>query len=603
MPLSDSFQNARSTKLQSFWLGGMDSNTAPLLLPPSTYQCAFNMVHRGGDVTVRPRHKLGLSIPGVNPQCLCLFTPTGADFPIMVVVADGYIYRSAWPYLTLIRLSDEYSPPAYLDAYAPRVISCVAAKSADLQSGGTVQLINPQSILYLSDGRSRVIRWDGINPPTTVDPQPPYFGVPGACSAMVFSNLRLFVAVGPRIYASDIGNPDAFTETLIVAGGGFLPTEGDVTAMIETPDRSGVIEFTDRSAYFTKSSLKDRLQWQTDPEFFRVLLNGIGCAGPKACVNQFGQTWFFSPGGLLSLNAAIQTYQNSRILYDDLPMKRSKANLSANCSNTVLCAHDDYLLCSVPSGDAKNRHTWCFDQNAGNGSAWSSIWTGVRPADYASSVIQGELQTFFLSADYNATGDDAILHVWQSFSKEQAEPAGPVVANMQTSLFLVGPLENSAFVSAELFLVNIEGTLGVKVWLGGNAGGHLPLMDTTVVAERGPYDSAWTSAHNSDILDSYRPQSRILRTPAFSALQAEAYSADAVPSQLQEASDAPPLGQARTFSFLVQLTGVGAVQSIRVFQDSKPTLSDGKCAPAETSDTVQPLLASDYRTEVDYTSL
>ena len=598
MAIPDALQQFRSVKLQSFWMGGMNSNLSPLLLPPTVYQCAFNMINRGGEVSVRPRHNLTYNVPGVNPQLLCLFTPTFEDVPVMVVVCDGIIYTSPWPYVTLTPLAG-----ATLSPLAAQCFACVAQKSVRQETSGALTVIPTQSILILSDGASRAVRWDGVFAPTVMDPQPPVFGVPASIGPSVYSNGRLWCAKGASVYASDLDNPDTFTETLIVSEGGFFAFPGDVTCIIETPDRSGIIVFTASQAYFIKSSNRDRTTWQTDPTFIQTLLTGLGCAGAKAAANQFGLTYFFSPGGLLTLNTAIQTYQTSNVLYQDIAMERSKDNLSDDRSGVCIGTHEDYLLCSVPSGDLKNRHTWCLDENPGGGSprAWSSIWTGVRPVDYASGVVNGKLRTFFLSRDYSSA-NGSFCNVWEAFGDNQTEPGGPVTSNMETGLFQIAPLEPTAFISAEIFLVGIEGSLRVQVSVGVNSGGYIPIMDTTVVAPRGPYDQEWVSTSNADVFDSYRPQTRILRTPQLNATQISQLVPDAAISQIQEAGDMTPIGTGRTMSLLISLTGVGGMQSIRVAQDVKPTQTTEKCSPVETS-AIAPLSAADYRTEFDYQSL
>jgi len=570
----------------------MNSNLTPLLLPQTQYQCAFNTINRGGYISTRPCHGLTLNVPGTNPQGLCFFTPTGDTFPVMVATCGGVIYTSRWPYTTLLPLAG-----ATLSPTAKQVFACAVTKSVKLQTSGAETLIPSQSILVLSDGVSRPVTWDGIYPPVTANPQPPVFGIPATMGPSVFSNGRLWVAVGNKVYASDLDDPDTFTETLVVAEGGFIPADDTVTCLIETPDRLGIIMFTARSAFFIKSSQRDRTQWQIDPTFFTTLLTGLGCAGAKAALNQFGQTWFFSPGGLLNLNTAQQTYQSSRVLYQDLPMKISKDNLSEDCSGVCLAAHQDYLLCSVPSGDTYNRHTWCYDQNAGNGAAWSGIWTGVRPVEYATQIIQGRERTFFLSLDYHQSAGTN-CHIWEAFTDNATEPAGPVVATWQSPLFQVASLEPTMYRSAELFLDGVDGNVNVQAWIGRNSGGYLPILDQNIVAPHGPFTPDWTSNSNSDIVDDWRPQTRIIMSNEFNFANA---SQENIYSQNQEGGELQALGVGRTVSILVQMTGVVSLECVRLVQDVKPTYTDARCLPDETA--IQPLLASDYRVEVPYYSL
>ena len=77
---------------------------------------------------------------------------------------------------------------------------------------------------------------------------------------MSWSNNRLWVSNRNQVFASDIGNPLKFTETQYLNEARAFYLASDCTGIVETPDRSGILCFTENDGTLILSSVEDRTQ-------------------------------------------------------------------------------------------------------------------------------------------------------------------------------------------------------------------------------------------------------------------------------------------------------------------------------------------------------
>ena len=95
------------------------------------------------------------------------------------------------------------------------------------------------------------------------------------------------------------------------------------------PDFKNLIVFTDQTLSGVQSNILDRTQWALTPGFQSVIYPAIGCAAGKSIVNQYGVTWWFSHGGFISIDQAVQTYRSSRTHFQDQAMTSDAKTLRA----------------------------------------------------------------------------------------------------------------------------------------------------------------------------------------------------------------------------------------------------------------------------------
>jgi hypothetical protein len=386
------------------WSLGCNSVVDPSNVPDGQYQWLVNGTNRGGIPQTRPGFNC-IPIPsgfGVA-RAMTVFTPLNRVANLVVAVGSSVLYLP-YPFTgTFTAL-----PGISFNTTGPVVFE-TAVKNFSEASDGTLTVITPTPILMMSDGQTRTAYWDG----TTSRHLDPSQNETPIGLWMKWVGSRLWIANGSVLRASSVLDPLLFTEEDILAEGGSFSLPGVITGIGVTPDYSSLLVCTSSTTTSFQANILDRTQWQTTPGFQKEIFQGIGCVAGKSFVNQWGITWWFAQGGMIGLNQAIQTYQTSRIHYIDQNMLRSKANMSPDISGICCGTFENFLTVSVPSGDIYNAHTWLMDQ-APRGSletnpiystevsAWTGIWTGIRPVEWITTTINGRTRCFALSQDYQA---------------------------------------------------------------------------------------------------------------------------------------------------------------------------------------------------------
>lgn len=486
--------------------GGMDSYTQPTALDATEVVASMNTVCRGGKYRTRPGTKILANLTGSNLQGGEFFLPNQGT-AAFVVVLDGKVYVANSPFREFVQLSGlQFNPLSKF------VSLTVCQQSTDYDNAGQLFFLEtPKSILIMQDGVTRAAYWDGvtwghINPTpsgsTTTVPDRDGTKI-GLWS--VWSNNRLWVSRDNQVFASDIGNPLKFTETQYLNEGRAFYLSGSCTGIIETPDRSGIICFTNTDGTLIRSSIQDREQWLDTEGFVKVILPNSGCVAPRSLINQYGQTWWFSATGLQNLDSALNQNITSKIIYQDNEMAASKQNIAPDMSGICTAAYENYLLVSVPSGDNLNRHTWCLDQAPfeGNINSWPSYWTGWRPVQWAKGVISGRERVFFVSKDY-----DNVCRLWEAFQAEHTDNGCAITCFLQTKQETFGDVFRKRFQWSRMFLSDLWGNISYRWWLLPQNGAPVDLGTKEIVATPGQvYDNQFYNT-GGNLFRANRPQTR-----------------------------------------------------------------------------------------------
>lgn len=491
---------------------GCDSYTQSAELDDREFVMGQNVVCRGGIVQTRPGSRSLFCAPDGNFQGCTLFTPDNGVSHLVFAV-DGKVYVSAAPFTSYRRLwSIQFSVVAKYIAWA----TCLKSTTYD-NDGNLIPIEDPYSVLVMQDGLSRAAYWDGgssghLNPspaPDVTDIVPGYQEtVIGLW--MIWSGNRLWVSRGNQVFASDIGNPLKFTEATYLNEGRAFYLSGPCTGFVATPDQQGIVAFTENDGTFFQSSIQDRTLWLTTPEFQKVVLPNIGCVAPRSLITQYGLNWWFSARGLTNFNAALRLNITSRIDYQDNQMFSSKAYLSPDLSGICSSYYENYLMCSVPSADVLNRHTWVLDQAPfdGNANAWVGFWSGWRPIEWARGIVNGSERVFFGSIDY-----DGKNRMWEAMLTDRTDNGCAITCYAQLRDHAAGNLKQKRYEWSKFYLSQIYGDVDLNVYVASTKGAYQLQKSFHLVATKGQV-YAETEYSDTRPFAGNRPQARTIRTPS-----------------------------------------------------------------------------------------
>lgn len=552
---------------------GADSYTLPSELGVNEFVMSMNCTCRGGIVQTRPGTRSLFCLPPGNFQGATLFTPQNGVAQLVAAV-DGKIYVSPQPFTSYRQLCGiQFSPTSRYIAWA------AALKSTDFDNEGNfITLDNPYSVLMMQDGVTRAAYWDGGNaghlnpgppPDVTDDTVVPGYDETPVGLWMIWSGNRLWVSRGNQVFASDIGNPLKFTEATYLNEARAFYLSGPCTGMIETPDRQGILVFTETDGTFFQSSIQDRTTWLTVDDFQRVTIPNVGCVAPRSLVTQYGLTWWFGPRGFTNINAALRQNITSRIDYQDNEMFASKAYMGPDLSGICASYYENYLTVSVPSGDVLNRHTWVLDQAPfeGNVNAWPGYWTGWRPIEWARGLVNGSERVFFGSIDYDGNN-----RIWEAMLTDKTDNGCPITCFVQMREDAGGDLNEKQYERSKYFLSQIYGTVDLASYVASTQGGFQLQKTFRIVANEGQVFSDIQYSEQGPLLIGNRPQTRRIDTPA-----------DPPASECNvcgvESVEGPMVDYA--FSNLLIWSGIMGVRAYQMFLREGPERMAGECTPDE----------------------
>lgn len=614
--------SGRDVKTSSGWLLGVNSVRNPWALPDNQIKWAVNCTVRGGIVQTRPGYAMRLSLPPGNFQGGILFAankqsnasdtiiqngttrivpaqifnPDGStsiadELPYVVFAVNGSVYYSPFPLVQPKDWEDYRLKNIQLDPSVDQFVFTLATQTAQVSTGGDVTVTPSHRIVVIQDGVSLPAYWDGSNQ-TGIQTSSIPIGY-----WMAFSGNRLWVASKNIVLASDLGDPTSFTERRTGTGRGDFAFARVVTGMtnyIGQNNDTKLIVFTDRATYSLASGIYDRTQWATTANFQTTLYPTIGCVAGKSIAFQAGQIWWYSQGGLISADIAASAYITSQSLYRDVEMARVKAYMAGDTSKICAMNFENYLLYSVPYLEPGNSATMVLDYapaaewSAQKIPAWCGVWTGTRPVEWISGVIDGTPRCFHFSVDYAATNDGSYNHLWEAFTSNRAdtyfdisvdgsiiEKVSRIYCQMETGLLGDG-LDYKQFTYAEIEACEIGGTVDVKASYRGSKGFYQNILETRLLAVTEDYQWA-NSDYESEIsrLGFLNTQYRRLVTENSQRKP----SAITCESNLTNDID-------KAFSMLVEWCGEFGVESLRIFIDPWSERSTGVPQSPETKSCV-----------------
>jgi len=617
---SDNIKAGRLVKSTANWIHGMNSVRSPWTLPEDQYKFGMNVNCRGGVIQTRNGFKMKLSLPSgnfqggiifnANKQAKAAFTtlndsgkyvtrnatiywPDGLEVELTeqsfaVFCVDGKVYWSPFPLVQPKSWVDYQLKGVELDADVKNVNMCVATQSASVNSTGGTTITPSHRVLIIQDGINTPVYWDGSNlTGLYADAMPIGFW-------MAFSGNRLWVANGNIIFASDLANPLSWSERESGFGRGDFSVARPVTAMQDHVGQNNdtrLYVFTEQSTYSLASGVLDRTQWATTANFQQTLLPNLGCVAGRSITLQAGLMWWYSQGGLISIDVAASSYLSSQVLYKDVEMAKAKRLMAPDYTGICSATFENYLLYSIPYLEPLNSATMVLDYAAASEwtqsrfPAWAGVWTGIRPVQWATNTINSVPRCFAFSVDYSSTNDGSFNHLWEAFVPERYdtyleinqdgttnERVNRIYCQFETAL-LGDEMDLKQLVYGELDCTQIAGTVDVKVSYKGNKGSYIPILESRLLAvtEKYQYDTS-QKADEIAALGFLQTQYRRLITENVT----KRISSTSCESDLTLDVD-------KAFSFLVEWCGGFGVDSVRMYQDPWSEPSFGRKSHIETT--------------------
>ena len=554
---------------------GMDSFTLPDQLSDNECVCSMNTTCKGGLYKTRPGTATIMEAPQGPYFQGCTFFRPASGIEQLIFAVGGKVYVSNFPFKTYAQMVGvQFSVASPMIAWA----TCLQSTDYD-PSGNMVTLTNPYSVLMMQDGATRAAVWDGstgrhLNPTKSGMPngltQLGYDETPQGLW-MCWSNNRLWLSQGNKVFASDQGNPTKFSDAQYIAEARafFLP---DVcTGMVESADHSGVWAFTETTGTYFQSSVQDRTLWLNTLNFAQTVLKTVGCVAPRSIVTQGGMLWWYSAKGLISMDDAVRMNTTSKLDVEDNEMYATKHNMSANLSGIAGCSFETFLLESVPNGDRYNTHTMCLDQvpfEKGQ-QAWCSYWTGWRPVEWCKGVIDGRERIFFASVDF-----DGRNRIWEANLSDKTDNGGPITCFIQTKEHQFQSRDWKTFKYAKLQLMEIYGHTSIMVAVAGTRGAYQPILRKDISADIGQVYPGSLYGAAGPLIAGCRPQTRSIRTQDMPGI--------APVNEAMVESDDKSLSDT-AFSLLIVWSGAMGLRSYRMFAYIDPQGYDGTCEKDEVA--------------------
>lgn len=550
---------------------GSNSYTMPTRLGDGEYVSGMNVTCRGGLIQTRPGSRSLLNMPPGNLQGLTVFKPTFGE-PQLLFAVEGLIYVSNYPF-------EEYRllEPLRFNKYTKYIAWAVCLQSTYYnESGALTYKEMPTSVLMIQDGASRAAVWDGSTA-RHLDPTPSGteitregFDETPVGLWMCWSNNRLWVSREGQIFASDIGNPLKFTEGQYLNEGRSFYLPDSCTGIIETSDQQGIICFTRNVGVFLRTSIQTRTQWLSTPGFQQTVLPNVGCVAPRSIVQQYGLIWWYSPRGLINQDDALRLNITSRLDVRDNEMAASKAYLSFDLSGVCGASFENFLFHGVPYGAKENTRVHVLDQAPmeGNESSWPGFWTGWRPVEFATGVIDSRDRVFAASVDH-----DGVNRVWEMFRSDKTDNGIPITSYIQTRPHFFGNRDYKKFRYAEVELWGIDGPVALKVAAAGLKGGYQTILTKDINSVHGQVYPNVEYSDNGNLFFGTRSQTRIVRS--VDGWNPSECNEECVESQNRGLID-------KAFSIAIAWSGIAAISAYRIFSIPDYQAYQGTCEDDET---------------------
>jgi hypothetical protein len=285
--------------------------------------------------------------------------------------------------------------------------------------------------------------------------------------------------------------------------------------------------------------------------------------------------WWYSQGGLVSVDVAASSYLSSQVLFKDVEMAKAKRLMAPDYTRICATSYENYLLYSIPYLEPLNSVTMVLDYaaasewNQARTPAWAGVWNGIRPVNWSTNTINSVPRCFAFSVDYASTSDGSFNHLWEAFVPERydtyleinqdgttTERINRIYCQFETAL-LGDEMGFKQLVYGELDCSQISGTVDVKVSFRGSKGVYQDILNNRILAVNDPYQYE-TSLVAGEIEDL-----GILQTQ-YRRLITENVNRTAKSTSCESKYS---LDVDKAFSFLVEWCGAMGVEAIRMYQD------------------------------------
>ncbi len=553
---------------------GADQFTTAQKIAIGKFVSSENTICRGGVVQTRPGSNTVATLPDGVLQGMTLFKPA-SGIPHIVAAVAGKIYVSPYPFTSFRELDGvQFGISSQYVAWA------VCLKSTDYTDDGELYFLdNPYSVLIMQDGRTRAAYWDGttaahLNP----TPSGGTVTLPGYDETplglwMCWANNRLWVSRNNQVFASDIGNPMKFTEAQYLNEGRAFYLPENCNGIAATTDQQGIVCFTEQTGTFLQSSIQDRTLWLSTPGFQKDILPSTGCVAPRSIVAQYGMLWWYSSRGLINQDDALRANITSRLNIQDNPMYGTKSGMCFNLSGVCGASYENMLLESVPYGDVYNTRTMVLDQtpvgdNNVNMNAWASYWTGWRPVEWATGVVNGEERVFMASVDY-----DGRNRIWEVGSQNKTDNGVAITCNLVTREHLFGNRDNKILNYVEAELSNVRGDVSFMISAAAVRGGWQIIGAKEIVATYGQVyeDSKYGDGYHQ--ISGSSEQTRVLKS--------QNYSISNECNKTCVESDTASGMIDKAFSIMFTWSGIAGIYAYRIFVRPDTNYYSGGCSENE----------------------
>lgn len=541
---------------------GSDSYSQPTNLEPGSYFSAENTICRGGILQTRPGSKSLVTIPDGNLQGMTFFTPSSGT-PTLVFVVDGIPYYSSYPFSSYNQI-----PGIKLGKYSKYVAWAACQQTTEIDGSGNLTILDePKAILVFADGYSKTAWWDGssggqLDPAARQTPVGLW---------MIWSNNRLWISNGIKVYASDWGNPLSFDEAQYLNEGRAFYLPEPCTGMAETSDEQGLLVFTQQTATYIKSGIQDRTKWLSTPQFMDTILTGLGCIAPRSIARQYGLLWWYSANGLVNQDDVERFYISSSLRLKDDEMFASKREFADDLSGIAGGAFENFLFHAVPHASYRNTRIHVLDQAPFDleQNAWASYWTGWNVVEFATGTIGSQKRVFCASYD-----NDGKNRIWELFRPEKTDNGIPITSSVVTRTHLFKNRDYKQFRYLEIELCNLSGDVAIAAGVKGTRGAFQKLLEKDMVATNGQIYSDSVYGYNANLLYGSRLQTRIIRS-------ADSSSATECNSKPVESTISGLIDKG--FQATIVWSGIAGISAYRIFAQSVPNKYQGECEINEDS--------------------
>jgi hypothetical protein len=511
-----------------------------------------------------------------------------SEIPYVVFAVDGKVYYLPFPLVQPSSWEDYILSGIEMNPNAETINFVIATRSATISTGGGVAVTPSHRIIIIQDGTTTPCYWDGSNDTGNVAENMPigYW--------MAFSGNRLWVANGNIISASDLADPLGWDERKTGSGRGDFSVPRRITALqdyVGQNNDTSLYVFTDQSTYSIASGILDRNAWANTANFQSNIFPHIGCVAGKSIAFQAGQMWWYSQGGLVSVDVASASYLSSQILFKDIEMAKAKRLMAPDYTGICATSFENYILYSIPYLEKLNSVTMVLDYavasewNQNKIPAWSGVWTGIRPVEWASGMINNQPKLFAFSVDYSPSSDGSYNHFWEAFTEERedryfeinedgttTDRVSRIYCQFESGL-LGDTMDLKQLAYGEVDCSQIAGTVDIKVSFRGTKGKYQSILEKRILAvtEKYQYENTPYESQIND-LGILQTQARRLITenigPNRANSSCESYNSNDVD---------------KGFSFLIEWCGALGIDSMRMYLDPWPDKSVGGTTKDETT--------------------